>query len=213
MFFKNTLEETRAIAVVLAGLIWLVIPMAWTYLNDRVFYAHQMTWMTFRLQCVSTGLSTVGALVAATMVPSLTAFTLSIGQALAYVVTASVGFYGAAPPARPPRPARHRPWSTSSSRCPRWPPRWPCPGAIHTFLPDLGETRGVRGFVAGGLVLGVAGIIELDRHLGRRARPRGARDRRGARAVHAAAPTPLTRQCLLWAHTRRSRVVGGVRTS
>ena len=92
LFFKNTLEETRAIAVVLAGLIWLVIPMAWTYLNDRVFYAHQMTWMTFRLQCVSTGLSTVGALVAATMVPSLTAFTLSIGQALAYVVTAAVGF-------------------------------------------------------------------------------------------------------------------------
>ena len=92
LFFKNSLEETRAIAVVLAGLIWLVIPMAWTYLNDRVFYAHQMTWMTFRLQCVSTGLSTVGALVAATLVPSLTAFTLSIGQALAYVVTASVGF-------------------------------------------------------------------------------------------------------------------------
>ena len=107
LFFKNSLEETRAIAVVLAGLIWLVIPMAWTYLNDRVFYAHQMTWMTFRLQCVSTGLSTVGALVAATMVPSLTAFTLSIGQALAYVVTASRRVHGAAPPARPPRPARH----------------------------------------------------------------------------------------------------------
>ena len=33
--------------------------------------------------------------------------------------------------------------------------------AIHTFLPDLGETRGVRGFIAGGLVLGVAGVIEL----------------------------------------------------
>ncbi len=88
LFFNNSLEETRAIAVVLAGLIWLVIPMAWTYLNDRVFYAHQMTWMTFRLQCVSTSLSTVGALVAATMVPSLTAFTLSVGQSLAYVVTA-----------------------------------------------------------------------------------------------------------------------------
>ena len=44
----------------LTGLIWMVIPMAWTYLNDRVFYAHQMTWMTFRLQCVTTGLSTVG---------------------------------------------------------------------------------------------------------------------------------------------------------
>ena len=64
----------------LAGLIWLAIPMAWTYLNDRVFYAHQMTWMTFRLQCVSTGLSTVGALVAATLAPAVTAFALTIGQ-------------------------------------------------------------------------------------------------------------------------------------
>jgi putative peptidoglycan lipid II flippase len=161
LFFKNTLEETRAIAVVLAGLIWLVIPMAWTYLNDRVFYAHQMTWMTFRLQCVSTSLSTVGALVAATMVPSLTAFTLSIGQALAYVVTASVGFtvlrrrHGhlglrgtgavylklAAP-------------AVATALALYW--------AIHTFLPDLGETRGVRGFVTGIIVLGVAGMIELS---------------------------------------------------
>ena len=120
LFFKNSLEETRAIAVVLAGLIWLVIPMAWTYLNDRVFYAHQMTWMTFRLQCVSTGLATVGALVAATLMPSLTAFTLSIGQSLAYVVdgvrrvlrccAASTATSACAAPR----------WSTSSSRCPPW---------------------------------------------------------------------------------------------
>ncbi len=33
--------------------------------------------------------------------------------------------------------------------------------AIHTFLPDLGETRGVRGLVAGSLVLAVAGVIQL----------------------------------------------------
>jgi hypothetical protein len=33
--------------------------------------------------------------------------------------------------------------------------------AIHTFLPHLGETRGVRGFLFGILVLGVAGIVEL----------------------------------------------------
>ena len=45
--------------------------------------------------------------------------------------------------------------------------------AIHTFLPDLGETRGVRGFVVGVVVLGVAGIDRAHRHLGRRARPRG----------------------------------------
>ena len=32
---------------------------------------------------------------------------------------------------------------------------------IRTVLPDLGETRGVRGFVVGLVVLGVAGIIQL----------------------------------------------------
>ena len=191
LFFKNTLEETRAIAVVLAGLIWLVIPMAWTYLNDRVFYAHQMTWMTFRLQCVSTGLSTVGALVAATMVPSLTAFTLSIGQALAYVVTASR------------RVLRCCAAGTDTSAC-----------VARRGLP---QARGARGGHRAGPVLadphGAARPRRdprrarvrrrrprarggrhhrAHRDLGRRARPRGPRDRRGARAVHAAAPTALS---------------------
>jgi putative peptidoglycan lipid II flippase len=160
LFFKNSLEQTRAIAVVLSGLIWLVIPMAWTYLNDRVFYAHQMTWMTFRLQCVSTGLSTVGALFAATLVPSLTAFALSIGQALAYVVTAAVGFW-----------VLHRRHGHLGLRgtavmylklaVPAVLTALALYWAIHTFLPDFGETRGFRGFAIGAVVLGVAGLVEL----------------------------------------------------
>ena len=160
LFFKNPLAETRAISVVLSGLIWLVVPMAWTYLNDRVFYAHQMTWMTFRLQCVTSGLSAIGALVAATVVPALTAFTLSLGQALAYVVAAGVGFYvlrrqhgalglrgTAAMYLKLLVPA------VLTALALFW--------AIHTFLPGLGETRGVRGFFIGAVVLGVAGVIEL----------------------------------------------------
>jgi putative peptidoglycan lipid II flippase len=160
LFFKNSLEDTRAIAVVLSGLIWLVIPMAWTYLNDRVFYAHQMTWMTFRLQCVSTSLSTVGALVAATMVPSLTAFTLSIGQALAYVITASVGFTVLR--------RRHGPLGLRGTAgmyvklaVPAVLTALALFWAIRTLLPDLGEVRGVRGLVQGGTVLAVAGLVEL----------------------------------------------------
>ncbi len=160
LFFKNSLDQTRAIAVALSGLIWLAIPMAWTYLNDRVFYAHQMTWMTFRLQCVSTSLSTVGALFAATLVPSLTAFTLSIGQALAYVVTAFVGFW-----------VLHRRHGHLGLRgtavmylklaVPALLTALALYWAIHTFLPDFGETRGFRGFAIGAVVLGVAGLIEL----------------------------------------------------
>ena len=161
LFFKNSLEDTRAIAVVLSGLIWLVIPMAWTYLNDRVFYAHQMTWMTFRLQCVSTSLSTVGALVAATMVPSLTAFTLSIGQALAYVITASVGFtvlrrqHG-------PLGLRGTAGMYVKLAVPAVLTALALFWAIRTLLPDLGEVRGVRGLLEGGTVLAVAGLIELS---------------------------------------------------
>ena len=160
LFFKNTLQETRAIAVVLTGLIWLVIPMAWTYLNDRVFYAHQMTWMTFRLQCVTTSLSTVAALVAATLDPSLTAFALSLGQAFAYVVGAGVGFY-----------VLRRQHGNLGLRTtgliyvklavPALVTALALSWAIHTFLPDLGETRGVRGLVGGAVVLGVAGVIQL----------------------------------------------------
>ena len=211
LFFKNSLQETRAIALVLAGLIWLVIPMAWTYLNDRVFYAHQMTWMTFRLQCVTTSLSTVGALVAATLVPSLTAFALSLGQSLAYVVArrrsgssccaASTATSGCAAPACLPQARACPPWLTALALS------W----AIHTLLPDLGETRGVRGLVTGALVLGVAGVIQLGVTWGV-AHALGVREIGAAlEPLHAPAPTALTCQCLLWAHTRRSRVVGDVR--
>jgi putative peptidoglycan lipid II flippase len=160
LFFKNSLQETRAIAVVLTGLIWLVIPMAWTYLNDRVFYAHQMTWMTFRLQCVTTTLSTVAALVAATLDPSLTAFALSLGQALAYVVGAGVGFW-----------VLRRHHGNLGLRTtgliylklavPALVTALALSWAIHTLLPDLGETRGVRGLLGGAVVLGVAGVIQL----------------------------------------------------
>ncbi|MFL6177322.1 MAG: murein biosynthesis integral membrane protein MurJ [Ornithinibacter sp.] len=160
LFFKNSLEETRAIAVVLSGLVWLVIPMAWTYLNDRVFYAHQMTWMTFRLQCVSTGLATVGALFAATLVPRLTAFTLSIGQSLAYVVTASVGFWVLR--------RRHGHLGLRGTAlmylklaAPALLTALALSWAIHTLLPDFGETRGLRGLLLGALVLGVAGLVEI----------------------------------------------------
>ena len=159
-FFTNSLEETRAIAVVLAGLVWMVIPMAWTYLNDRVFYAHQMTWMSFRLQCVTTGVATVGALLAATLDPAVTAFALSLGQVLAFVVGAMVGFW-----------VLRRQHGHVGLRgtallylklgVPAVVTALALAWGIGEVFPDLGETRGLRGLLRGSLVLGAAGAVQL----------------------------------------------------
>ena len=134
-FFTNTLQETKAIAIVLQGLVWMVLPMAWTYLNDRVFYAHQMTFMSFRIQCVTTGLSSLGALVASRLDPGLTAFALSLGQSCAVVVSSAVGFWvlkrmhghiglrsaGRDVPQAPRARRASPPWRSRGSS------PWPCP--------------------------------------------------------------------------------------
>ena len=89
-FFSNSLDQTRAIAVVLSVIAWMAIPMSWTYLNDRVFYAHEMTWMSFRLQCVTTGVATIGAVVALQVEPARTAMVLGA------VLVGAAGAAGAA---------------------------------------------------------------------------------------------------------------------
>lgn len=159
-FFENPVEETRAIALVLQGLVWMVLPMAWTYLNDRVFYASQMTWMSFRIQCVTTGLSSLGALVAAQLDPSLTAFALSLGQSCAVVVSAGVGFW-----------VLHRMHGHIGLRgaasmylkllVPAVLTALALARALGVVVPDLGERRGVPGLVLGGLVLGGAAVVQL----------------------------------------------------
>lgn len=159
-FFTNSLEETRAVAVVLSVMAWLVIPMSWTYLNDRVFYAHEMTWMSFRLQCVTTSLATLGALVARQLDPAFTAMALSAGQVLAFTVSASVGFWV----------LRRMIGNLGLLSTARTYVLLLVPAiltavglllAIGWLFPDLGEQRGAAGLLAGGLVLGAAGTIQL----------------------------------------------------
>jgi len=159
-FFKNSLADTRAIAVVLQGMVWMVVPMAWTYLNDRVFYAHQMTWMSFRLQCVTTGLATIGALFAATLDPHVTAFTLSLGQSVAYVGSAAIGFWVLR--------RQHGHLGLRSTAMvyvklgvPAVVTALALAWGIGQLFPDLGETRGFAGLLRGTLVLGAAGAIQL----------------------------------------------------
>ncbi|HSF97592.1 MAG TPA: lipid II flippase MurJ [Ornithinibacter sp.] len=159
-FFNNSLEETRAIAVVLAVLAWMVIPMSWTYLNDRVFYAHEMTWMSFRLQCVTTGVATVGAVVALQLDPAATAMALGAGQVLAFFVAAAVGFWVLR---RKLGPLGLR--TTARVYLSLLVPAIAIAVALRVVIgelfPDLGETRGVAGLMAGGLVLAAAGAVQL----------------------------------------------------
>lgn len=159
-FFTNTLEQTKAIAIVLQGLVWMVLPMAWTYLNDRVFYAHQMTFMSFRIQCVTTGLSSLGALVASRLDPGLTAFALSLGQSCAVVVSSAVGFWVLQ------RMHGHIGLRGAGAMylkllVPAVVTALAIAGVIAVALPDLGERRGVPGLVVGGLVLGGAAAVQL----------------------------------------------------
>ena len=159
-FFTNSLEQTRAIALVLQGLVWMVLPMAWTYLNDRVFYAHQMTWMSFRIQCVTTGLSSLGALVASRLDPSVTAFALSLGQSCSVVVSAAVGFWVL-------RRMHGRLGLRSVAATylkllvPAVVTALALAWAIGALLPSFGQLRGVGGLLTGGLVLGVAAVVQL----------------------------------------------------
>jgi putative peptidoglycan lipid II flippase len=159
-FFTNSLEQTKAIAIVLQGLVWMVLPMAWTYLNDRVFYAHQMTFMSFRIQCVTTGLSSLGALIASRLDPGLTAFALSVGQSCAVFVSAGVGFWV----------LRRMHGHIGLSRAAGMYLRLLVPALVTAFVllwvigtvvPDLGERRGVAGLLEGGLVLGAAAAVQL----------------------------------------------------
>ena len=158
--FDSPLRDTEAVAAVLVGLFGGLVPLGWVYLNDRVFYAQQQTFWSFRTQCVVTGISVTIALVASTLRPDRTATVLAFGQTFAYVVGAAVG------------------WSVLRRQHGRVGLRGAAsvyvrvgvPAvvtavvlglAIRWLFPDLGADRGVDALVRGGLVLGVAGLVEL----------------------------------------------------
>lgn len=159
-FVGNTLPDTEAIAAVLVGLFGGVVPLGWVYLNDRVFYAQQQTFWSFRTQCVVTGISVTIALLASTLPPERTATVLAFGQTFAYVVGAAVG------------------WAVLRRQHGRIGLRGAgvvylkvgVPAvvtavvlglAIRALFPDFGVERGVHALVQGSLVLGVAGLVEL----------------------------------------------------
>ncbi|MBR7742594.1 murein biosynthesis integral membrane protein MurJ [Phycicoccus sp. BSK3Z-2] len=159
-FFDNSLDQTRAVATVLVGLFGGVVPLGWLYLNDRVFYAQQQTFWSFRTQCVVTGTSTVVALVAATLPPTRTATVLAFGQTLAYAVGALVGFLVLQ------RQHGHLGLRGAASVY----VRVGVPAvvgavliglAVHALFPVLVADRGWSALLGGGLLLGAAGVLQL----------------------------------------------------
>ncbi|MBD3783195.1 MAG: hypothetical protein IE926_09610 [Micrococcales bacterium] len=160
LFFTNTVEQTAQVALVLYGIVWLVIPMGWGFLNDRVLYAQTQTYLTFRIQCVVTSTAALVALLAATLDPRATAFTVGLGQALAYLVGSSIGFVVLR--------RQHGPLGLRSIASTYL--RLALPAAVvavvlafavRLLLPGLGADRGLSALLQGAVVLGVAGVVQL----------------------------------------------------
>ncbi|MBM6403486.1 murein biosynthesis integral membrane protein MurJ [Phycicoccus sp. CSK15P-2] len=159
-FFENPLTDTEAIASVLVGLFGGVVPLGWVYLNDRVFYAQQQTFWSFRTQCVVTGLSMTVAAFAATLPPQRTATVLAFGQTFAYVVGAAVGW------AVLRRQHGHIGLRGAGSvylrvGVPAVVTAVVLGLVIRALFPDFGVERGIGTFVTGVLVLGTAGVVEV----------------------------------------------------
>ena len=160
IFFGNTLAQTAAVTTVLYGVLWLVIPMGWGFLNDRVLYAQTQTYLTFRIQAVVTTTATLMTLFAATVSPGRTAFVVGLGQALAYLVGSSIGFVVLR--------RQHGPLGLRSTALTYVKLAVPSAAsalllalAVRGLLPDVQETRGVPGLLAGGGVLAAAGTVHL----------------------------------------------------
>lgn len=158
--FESPLTDTEAVAAVLVGLFGGLVPLGWVYLNDRVFYAQQQTFWSFRTQCLVTGISVTVALVASTLRPDRTATVLAFGQTFAYVVGAAVGW----------AVLRRQHGRIGLRGAASVYVRVGVPAvvtavllglAIRRLFPDLGDERGVEALVRGGLVLGVAGLVQL----------------------------------------------------
>lgn len=159
-FFDNPLTDTEAIAAVLVGLFGGIIPLGWVYLNDRVFYAQQQTFWSFRTQFVVTSISITVALGAAQLSPAWTGTVLAFGQTFAYVVGAAVGW----------AVLRRQHGRIGLRGAASVYLRIGVPAAvtavalglaIRWLFPDFGVDRGVGALVDGAVILGVAGVVQV----------------------------------------------------
>lgn len=160
LFFTNTLAQTAQVALVLYGVLWLMIPMGWGFLNDRVLYAQTQTHLTFRIQCVVTTTAALVSVGAAFVDPRATAFTVGLGQAFAYLVGSAIGFVV----------LRRQHGSLGLRSIAVTYVKLAVPSAViaaalalavRLLLPGLGSERGPRALLEGAVVLGVTGVLML----------------------------------------------------
>ncbi|NHA70012.1 murein biosynthesis integral membrane protein MurJ [Phycicoccus flavus] len=160
LFFSLTLTQTAQLALVLSGIVWLVIPMGWGFLNDRVLYAQTQTYLTFRIQCVVTATAATIAFAAAFIRPGLSAVVVGAGQAFAYLVGSVVGFVVLR--------RQHGPLGLRAIGLTYV--RLAVPAAVvaavlalllHLVLPGTGAQRGPSALLEGAVVLGVLGVLQL----------------------------------------------------
>ncbi len=160
IFFANSVAQTVAVATVLYGVLWLVIPMGWGFLNDRVLYAQTQTYLTFRIQTVVTTTAVLVTLYAATLPAGRTAYVVGLGQSFAYVVGSAIGF----------AVLRHQHGALGLRSTALLYLKLAVPSVATAFLlslavdalfPAVGQTRGVAGLLEGGVVLAAVGAVQL----------------------------------------------------
>lgn len=91
-FVGNSPDQTNAVASVMIALFVGIVPFGWLHLSERFFYAHSDARTPFLIQCLVTAFATAMALVASQLDVRITGPVLGLGQSLAYVLGAGVGF-------------------------------------------------------------------------------------------------------------------------
>lgn len=91
VFPRNTIEATDAMAYVMVALLLGLTPLGMTYLVQRAFYAYEDAKTPFRLQIVTTVMTSVTALAALAAPSPYRGVFVALGTALAAAVTTFVG--------------------------------------------------------------------------------------------------------------------------
>jgi len=92
LYFTNSLADTQALASMVRPLMFGVVPFGWFYLSERFFYAHEDARTPFFAQLAVTTIASLVTWYASTLGPDRTSIVVAIGQSVAYLGGAILGF-------------------------------------------------------------------------------------------------------------------------